>query len=200
MTISYKDHIIFAFADTHGMYRRLEVPADADILICAGDACEGFDPADLQDFFEWYAAIPAALRIFVAGNHDMIFDTQPDYARSLIPDGIVFLENSGIEFDGIKFYSVPARPYLKEPTTLPPGLDFLITHGPAYGHLDLDEGDKKLFLSISAARPRYHLFGHVHPEGLKTQSIPGGTTYMNVAYFEGLKKKSKFTCITSDSI
>ena len=161
------------------MYRRLEVPADADILICAGDACEGFDPADLQDFFAWYAAIPASLRIFVAGNHDMIFDAQPDYARSLIPNGIMFLENSGIEFD-----SVPARPYLKEPVTLPPDLDFLITHGPAYGHLDLDEGDKKLFLSISAARPRYHIFGHVHPKGLKTQSVPGSTTYMNVAYFD----------------
>ena len=183
MTISYKDHIIFAFADTHGMYRRLEVPSEADILICAGDACEGFDPVDLKDFFAWYAAIPAALRIFVAGNHDMIFDSQPDYARSLIPDGIVFLENSGIEFDDITFYSVLARPYLKEPTPLPPNIDFLITHGPAYGHLDLDEGDKQLFLSISTARPRYHLFGHVHPEGLKTQSIPGCTTYMNVAYF-----------------
>ena len=186
MTISYKDHIIFAFADTHGMYRRLDVPAEADILICAGDACEGFDPVNLQDFFAWYAAIPASLRIFVAGNHDMIFDTQPDYARSLIPDGIVFLENSGIEFDGIKFYSVPARPYLKAPASLPPDIDFLITHGPAYGHLDQDEGDKQLFLSITAARPRYHIFGHVHPEGLKTPSIPGGTTYMNVAYFEAL--------------
>lgn len=187
MTISYKGYSIFAFADTHGMYRRLEVPAEADILICAGDACEGFDPVDLKDFFAWYAAIPAALRIFVAGNHDMIFDTQPDYARSLVPDGIVFLENSGIAFDGIKFYSVPARPYLKEPTTLPPDLDFLITHGPAYGHLDCDEGDKQLFLSIIAARPRYHIFGHVHPEGLKTQSVPGSTSYMNVAYFEALR-------------
>ena len=49
MTVNYKGHKIFAFSDTHGMYRKLEVPADADILICAGDACEGFNPADLQD-------------------------------------------------------------------------------------------------------------------------------------------------------
>ena len=182
------------------MYRRLKVPAEADILICAGDACEGFDPADLQDFFGWYAAVPASLRIFVPGNHDMILDTQPDYARSLIPDDIVLLENSGIEFDGITFYSVPARPYLKGSVTLPPDLDFLITHSPAYGHLDCEEGDKQLFLSIIAARPRYHIFGHVHPEGLKTQSIPDGTTYMNVAYFEELRKKSNFTRSTSDSI
>ncbi len=188
MTINYKGHTIFAFADTHGMYRRLEVPAEADILICAGDACEGFAPADLQDFFGWYAAVPASLRIFVAGNHDMIFDSQPDYARSLVPDGIVLLENSGIEFDGITFYSVSARPYLKTPVSLPLDLDFLITHGPAYGHLDCDEGDKQLFLSITAARPRYHIFGHVHEEGLQRKAMLGGTTFLNVSYFEELRR------------
>ncbi len=109
MLIEYKCHKIFAFADTHGMYRRLQVSADADILICAGDACEGFNPAELKDFFAWYSSIPARLRIFVAGNHDMVFDKQPEYARRLIPDGITFLENNGIEFDGIKLHSVPAR-------------------------------------------------------------------------------------------
>ena len=36
MNLDYKGHILFAFADTHGMYRRLFVPAEADILICAG--------------------------------------------------------------------------------------------------------------------------------------------------------------------
>ena len=73
MVIPFKGHTIFAFADTHGMYRRLAIPSEADILICAGDACKGFNPADLQDFFAWYTAIPAKLRIFVPGNHDSIF-------------------------------------------------------------------------------------------------------------------------------
>ena len=36
MTIEYKGHKIFAFADTHGMYRRLQVSVGADVLICAG--------------------------------------------------------------------------------------------------------------------------------------------------------------------
>lgn len=81
MIINFKGHTIFAFADTHGMYRRLQVPGDVDILICAGDACEGFAPGELRDFFAWYISIPAKLRIFVAGNHDMIFDQQPEYAR-----------------------------------------------------------------------------------------------------------------------
>ena len=109
MNLDYKRHKLFAFADTHGMYRRLFVPAEADILICAGDACEGFNPADLVDFFAWYAAIPAKLRIFVPGNHDRLFNTNPDRARSMIHDGVVYLENEGIEYDGIKFYSVPGQ-------------------------------------------------------------------------------------------
>ena len=111
MLIEYKENKLFAFADTHGMYRRLFVPTEADILICAGDACEGFNPTDLKDFFSRYSSIPAKLRIFVPGNHDRIFDTNPDMARTLIPDGVIYLENDGLEFDGIKFYSVPARPH-----------------------------------------------------------------------------------------
>ena len=93
MIINFKGHTIFAFSDTHGMYRRLVVPAYADILICAGDACEGFNPADMPDFFAWYTAIPAKLRIFIPGNHDLIFNTNPDRAKALVPDGIVYLEN-----------------------------------------------------------------------------------------------------------
>ena len=187
MFIDYKGHKIFAFSDTHGMYRRLAIPADADILICAGDACEGFNPADLQDFFAWYTSIPAKLRFFVPGNHDRIFSQEPTRARNLIPGGVVYLENDGIEFDGIKFYSVPARPYLKTPISIPSGIDFLITHGPAYSYLDRDLGCKQLFLSVASARPKYHIFGHVHEEGLQRKAMLGGTTFLNVSYFVALR-------------
>lgn len=188
MIINLKGHNIFAFSDTHGMYRRLSIPADADILISAGDACEGFNPADLQDFFAWYTSIPTKLRIFVPGNHDRIFNQEPTRARNLIPGGVVYLENEGLEFDGIKFYSIPARPYLKTLVTIPPDIDFLITHGPAYSHLDRDLGCKNLFLSVASARPKYHIFGHVHEEGLQRKAMLGGTTFLNVSYFEELRR------------
>lgn len=187
MIVTYKSHKIFAFSDTHGMYRQLQVPEGADILICAGDACEGFNPKEMVDFFEWYSSIPAKLRIFVAGNHDMIFDVQPVFARSLIPDNVTFMENDGIEFDGITFYSVAARPYLKAPVTIPANLDFLITHGPAYSHLDHDKGDRDLFLAVSRARPKYHIFGHIHGQGQKIDAVLGGTTFVNVAYYHKLR-------------
>ena len=188
MLIEYKGHKIFAFSDTHGMYRRLDAPADADVLICVGDACEGFAVEGLKDFFSWYNSLSAKLRIFVAGNHDMVFDEQPDFARSLIPEGVVFLENDEVDFYGIKFYSVPARPYLKAPAEIPAGVDFLITHGPAYGYLDCGLGCKNLFLSMASVHPKYHIFGHVHEEGLKRKAVLGGTTFLNVSYFEKLRK------------
>ena len=188
MVIRYNGHTTFAFSDTHGMYRRLSVPDEADILICAGDACEGFAPEQLKDFFTWYVSIPAKLRIFVAGNHDMVFDEQPEYARSLVPEGVMLLENDSVDFDGIRIHSVVARPYLKAPITLPEDIDILVTHGPAYSHLDRETGDKDLFLAITKARPKYHIFGHVHEEGLKRESVLGGTTFLNVSYFEELRK------------
>ena len=188
MIIEYKGHKLFAFSDTHGMYRRLEVPSDADLLICAGDACEGFNPADLQDFFSWYLSIPAKLRIFVPGNHDLIFNQEPILARNLIPKGVVYLENEGFDFDSIKFYSVPARPYLRAPVAIPVNVDFLITHGPANSYLDRDLGCKQLFLTVASARPKYHIFGHIHEEGLQRKAMLGGTTFLNVSYFEELRR------------
>ena len=188
MIINLKGHNIFAFSDTHGMYRRLAIPAEADILICSGDACEGFSPADLKDFFDWYSSMPAKLRIFVPGNHDRIFNQEPARARNLIPCGVVYLENEGLEFDDIKFYSVPARPYLKTPISIPADVDFLITHGPAYSYLDRDLGCKQLFLAVASARPKYHIFGHVHEEGLQRKAMLGGTTFLNVSYFEELRR------------
>ena len=94
-----------------------------------------------------------------------------------------------MEFDGIKFYSVPARPYLRDTkVTIPSGIDFLITHGPAYSYLERDLGCKQLFLSVASARPKYHIFGHIHEECLKRKAMLGSTTYLNVSYFEELRK------------
>ena len=80
---------------------------------------------------------------------------------------------------------------MKALTEIPAGVDFLITHSPAYSHLDRDMGNKRLFLSVSGARPKYHIFGHVHEEGLKRKAMLGGTPYLNVSYFEELRKTLK---------
>ena len=139
--------------------------------------------------FAWYTTIPANLRVFVPGNHDRIFNQEPIRARNLIPGGVLYLENDGVEFDDIKFYSVPARPYLRDTkATIPADVDFLITHGPEYSYQDRDLGCKQLFLAVTSARPKYHIFGHIHEEGQQRKAMLGGTTFLNVSYFEELRK------------
>lgn len=116
-------------------------------------------------------AIPWQFNLFWGDNYDLIFNQKPIRALNLIPKGVDYLENEGIDYDGIKFYSVPASPYLRAPVAIAVNVDFLITHGQAYSYLDRDLGCKQLFLSAASARPKYHIFGHVH-----------------VSYFEELRK------------
>ena len=188
MIIDYKGYRIVAFSDTHGMRRYLETPTDADIWICAGDCIDTFSIQEFRDFLSWYASIPAKLRLFVAGNHELFFDLFPEASKEIIPDGIVLLENNGYDFEGIRFYSIPARAWLHQPTTIPKDVDFLITHGPAFGYLDEEQGCPLLSETILQARPAYHLFGHIHSQGGKTVRNQW-TTFCNVSCFEELRKR-----------
>ena len=75
MMIRYKGFNIFAFSDTHGKHKEVQIPPDTDILICAGDV--ETDEYNFARFMEWYSNIPALLRLFVPGNHDLSFDIYP---------------------------------------------------------------------------------------------------------------------------
>lgn len=190
MIIPYKNHTVFAFSDTHGMHSRLTIPSEADTLICAGDGVEGIEEQELSDFFNWYAVQPARLRIFVAGNHELLFDLCPDEARLLIPKGITLLEDSGIEYDGINFYSIVARPWLHQKQEIPSNIDFLVTHGPAKGVLDEETGCSFLKDVVSKYKPLNHVFGHIHSCGSQME-VGSNTTSYNVSYFEQLQESFK---------
>ena len=41
---------------------------------------------------------------------------------------------------------------------------------------------------MASARPKYHIFGHFHEEGLQRKAMLSGTTFLNVSYFEELRK------------
>ena len=75
MLIKNCDKTIFAFSDTHGSHLCLQVPEDADIIICAGDAVEDNLVGDeYDDFIEWFSALPCKWKIFVPGNHELSFE------------------------------------------------------------------------------------------------------------------------------
>lgn len=186
MIIDYKGHRIFIFSDTHGCHQKLSIPENIEILICAGDVTNGFSGSEMEHFFKWYASIPADLRIFVPGNHEIIFDLFPQRAKLTLPDNVVLLENTGISYKGITFYSVAARSWLHSETEIPANIDFLITHGPPEGILDEHRGCPLLRETVFKSKPVYHVFGHIHSLGGKREVI-NNIRFYNVSYWNKLQ-------------
>ncbi|HET8885394.1 MAG TPA: metallophosphatase domain-containing protein [Salinimicrobium sp.] len=179
VSFQYKDKSIAALSDTHGRHRELQIP-ETDILVHCGDACNNGDLEELFDFFEWFSKTPATHRIFVAGNHDLPFDLEPDLALNLIPHNVVYLENRCERIAGIDFLSLPARPWLHFLPEKDFGeIDVLLTHCPAHSGQDNDPGCPLLKNFINHAQPKYHLFGHLHEFGQRRWEEKG-TVFLNI--------------------
>lgn len=177
--ITYKTKKIIAISDTHGKHRKLILPK-CDILIHCGDACTDGNEEQLRDFFKWFSKQDVTHKIFVAGNHDLMFDLEPEEAITILPNNIVYLENRYIAINGISFYSAPSRPWLHELPSINRKIDFLITHGPAYSILDENRGCKTLLKFIQSQKPKFHLFGHIHSNAGLEETI-GETRFINAA-------------------
>ena len=95
--------------------------------------------------------------------------------------GIIYLNDSGIEIEGTKFWGSPIQPWFHDWAfnrvrgeeikrhwdLIPMDTDVLITHGPPFGLLDMCAngervGCKDLLETIAKIRPRVHAFGHIH--------------------------------------
>jgi predicted phosphodiesterase len=171
---------LFAFSDTHGNHRQVIVPDGVETILFAGDACEMGDLNQLEDFFAWFSALPVRNKLFVPGNHDLPFELVPDFARSILPENVIFLENQGVTLNGIRFYSLPVRPWMYAPLYLPSGIDVLVTHGAPLGIMDKNFGCSILRHLVDSAQPAIHIFGHLHFSGGKSMR-EGKTQYFNVA-------------------
>ena len=178
-----KLHII---SDTHTKHRELNLPG-GDALIHAGDIMgSGYDLAEITDFLSWFDKQDYEHKIFIAGNHDRIFEDKPELMERILmeqyPD-IIYLQDSSVTIDGINFYGSPWTPAFcgwafqihNDTETykyIPEDTDVLITHGPAYGILDqyvmpngkLSEhlGSKGLHKWIDDNNPKLHICGHIH--------------------------------------
>ena len=203
MLIEYKNHKIFAFSDTHGLNNRLDIPKYADILICAGDCLKEdnmrYVDNEFLKFLNWYSHQDAKLKIYVPGNHEVFFEMNPEKALQMIPSSIVLLEDCGIEYDGISFFGAACRPWMFKgiENKVPKGVDFLITHGPAEGHLDDKTGCQVLKAIIDESKPKHHIFGHIHEEGGNIESTET-TTYYNVSMYNQLRYNYPTVCDNKD--
>jgi Icc-related predicted phosphoesterase len=174
---------IVCLSDTHNCHEQIIVP-DGDILIHAGDATIRGTIDEIVFFNEWFANLPHPHKIFVAGNHDWLFETNNRYARTLLDSSIHYLQDSPVEIEGIKFYGSPYQPRFfdwafnlmrgaelaEKWKLIPEDTDVLITHGPPFGILDEvpraywieNTGCEELRKRVEIVRPKLHIFGHIH--------------------------------------
>lgn len=173
---------IFAFSDTHGRHRELQVPENVDIVICAGNAVEDNLVGDeYDDFIEWFAQLPCKWKIFVPGNHELSFelDRADGIIQRMIDKGITVLEDAIEECDGVIIGSIGHNVMIAQ-EDIPTDIDILVTHYPPYGILDEGMGSTEILNFVLNSQPKYHLFGHIHStSGQKI--IFGNTTCVNIA-------------------
>lgn len=173
-----------------------------DILVIAGDATFEGRYEELKLLNSDLEKMSHKHKVFVAGNHDLMFENSPDAARSLTPAITHYLNDSGCEIEGIRFWGSPVTPYFhnwafnrfpeeikKHWDLIPEGIDVLVTHGPPYGILDLlvpespipkHLGCPLLTARVKEVKPGLHVFGHIHENGGSAKRI-GKTLYVNAS-------------------
>jgi predicted phosphohydrolase len=143
---------IVAFSDTHGEHRELDVP-DGDVLLCAGDIMTcGRKFNEVMDFADWFMKFPHLHKVFIAGNHDRLFESKlalclNEFTQRQNGSTFHYLEDCGVTIKGWNFWGSPVQPWFydwafnryrgpdiqKHWDKIPADTDFLITHGPPYG-------------------------------------------------------------------
>lgn len=94
---------IIAISDTHGSHRKLELP-EGDLIIHAGDISKRGLKAEVLDFLDWFGELDFEHKILIAGNHDFFFESETkEDVLKVIPSNVIYLNDSGITIDGIKF-------------------------------------------------------------------------------------------------
>lgn len=187
---------LVAISDTHGQHDRLVVPP-GDVLVHAGDLTKRGDLKEVAKLAAWLARQPHRHKVVIAGNHDWCFQLDPETARRTLGD-VCYLEDSGVELDGIRFWGSPWQPWfldwafnlprgepLREKwAMIPPGTDVLVTHGPPLGYGDVTVrgegvGCEELRARVEVLRPSIHIFGHIHEGSGVIRDRH--TTYVNAA-------------------
>jgi len=189
---------IVTLSDTHTHHREVDVP-DGDVLVVAGDFTSTGTAYQIGAFNAWLHELPHQYKIVVAGNHDCGFEDNP-YPSRILLNSCVYLQDSSIVINGIKFYGSPWQPeFCNWAFNLPRGeklkarwdmipdnTDVLITHGPPSGILDsniapddtrVNFGCEDLYNAVIDLEPKYHIFGHIH--GSYGQLKEESTTYVN---------------------
>lgn len=176
---------IAILSDLHGHLP--PVPA-CDLLLLGGDLCPPNDHATAAQtqwldgpFRRWLGEAPAPV-IGIAGNHDFVFQRQPDQ----VPDDLpwTYLEDSSTLVGGLRIWGSPWTPWFHDwafnapredgeaflasrYADIPEATDVLLIHGPPRGYGDrtttgAEAGSAALLEVIDRLHPRLCAFGHIH--------------------------------------
>lgn len=189
---------ICCISDTHGKHHQLSLPK-ADLIIHAGDISKRGKKNEIIDFLNWFSNLDYTYKLFIAGNHDFFFEKESDEKiNELIPKNVIYLNDSGVEINGIKFWGSPVQPWYNDWAfnrkrgkeikqhwdLIPKDTTILITHGPVYGILDRtvtekNVGCEELLNVVKKIKPRYYISGHIH-EAYGTKNAYG-TVFINAS-------------------
>lgn len=185
--------VIACVSDLHE--NLIEIP-QCDILLIAGDLTFGLkhDLVAQQkflytDFRHWVDTVPAEHVVAVAGNHEQNVEKWGWPVMDNWPDNFHYLQDEGIELDGLKIWGTPWQPWFyswafnapenngeaflaAKYDLIPYDTDIVISHAPPYGYGDRvgDQrdlraervGSRALTAALRRINPRLVVCGHVH--------------------------------------
>lgn len=166
---------IVVISDTHNDHAALNVP-DGDVLIHAGDFTSYGRLEHAVSFNDWLGTLPHAVKIVVNGNHENNAPWKAE-VKSIITNAI-FLRNEAYTIpngsaQGVKIYGTDFSWPLREGRhpmyeAIDDDVSIIISHGPAAGYVDLNNGCPALLArcsdiaSIRESRLRLVIGGHIH--------------------------------------
>ena len=196
-------------SDTHTKHHQVtsQLPG-GDLLIHAGDFTSRGYEHEVDGFMDWFNGLDNYTnKIVIAGNHDFMFEDDPMLAKDIISyyPNVTYLQDDlevigEVYQDSVKVWGSPWQPefnnwafnlprnseVLNEKwNQIPHNMDIVVTHGPAWGHLDtvvgqnINLGCELLTERLKVVNPKIHVCGHIHSGyGYKFHE---GTHYFNAA-------------------
>ena len=195
---------ITCISDTHNQHNNIpsKYLTGGDCIIHSGDVSGRGSRVEVEAFLAWYNELPYTHKILIAGNHDFFFEEAPEYEIEAVLakyPNITYLNDSGVEIEGLKIWGSPVQPWFyswafnRKGTDICPhwdmiplDTDILITHGPAKGYLDLTlhgdvTGCPYLLEKISEmTNLKLFVHGHIH-EAYGRVDFPDGGVFLNAS-------------------
>lgn len=193
-------------SDTHNKHNL--IPTDyllgGDVIIHSGDVSSRGTESEIDAFLNWYSKLPYTHKILIAGNHDFFFEAASkhiiDAKMAKYPE-ITYLNDSGVEIEGIKIFGSPVQPYFhgwafnrigeainEHWDKIPLDTNILVTHGGplgiGYNNVTLegqDVGCPYLAIKITELSDlKIFCQGHIH-EGYGSYQIDNGPLFLNAS-------------------